>query len=68
MSDTNAEEQNPPNYQQYLKLPVSRGARRVTFEEKLRQERELARDGGKYSSILLLAVLTVTIRTISERS
>ena len=48
MSDTNGEEQHPPNYQQFLKLPTSRGARRVTLEEKLRQEREIVRDEGEY--------------------
>ena len=44
---TRQDDAHPPGYKQYLKLPTARGARRVTFEERLRQEQELASESEK---------------------
>ena len=46
LSDTGQEDQHQPNFQQFLKLPAGRGARRVTLEEKIKQDQEIAREEG----------------------
>ncbi|TCD65100.1 Protein kinase [Steccherinum ochraceum] len=48
MSETHEGMSQPPQFHQFNRLPVGpqRGARRVTLEEKLRQEREIALEEG----------------------
>ncbi|THG94328.1 hypothetical protein EW026_g7123 [Hermanssonia centrifuga] len=46
LSEADGEDSDHPHYQQYLKSEFARGARRVTLEQKLKQEREIAREEG----------------------
>ena len=44
----------PPQFQQFSRVATGaiRGARRVTIEEKIRQEREIALEEGTFSSVI----------------
>lgn len=63
MSEANAEDAPPVNFNQYLKTSTARGPRRVTMEEKLRQEQEIAmRESTLHSLFVTLSLLRFRLK------